>query len=206
MHQKRTGPETMPAYTHKHGELKTNTRTDKRRPTTQRWVFGPPEFSCLPVADSPYRIASTVHQTWGRERNFLSPRIGCLPAHPLALALCHLAPLYRRFSHGLGCLPARLLASALRRLAPPRYRGFSSAPDTFLLPSRALDLHWTFLFCLSTGVFIYSSPLSWECSLSPVKGSWTSPQMFCPMSESLSRKREGFQDNAIHKKGSLLLT
>ena len=30
--------------------------------------------------------------------------------------------------------------------------------------------------------------------------------MFCPMSESLSGKREGFQDNAIHKKGSLLLT
>ena len=30
--------------------------------------------------------------------------------------------------------------------------------------------------------------------------------LFCPMSESLSGKREGFQDNAIHKKGSLLLT
>ena len=31
-------------------------------------------------------------------------------------------------------------------------------------------------------------------------------KLFCPMSESLSRKREGFQDNEIHKKGSLLLT
>ena len=31
-------------------------------------------------------------------------------------------------------------------------------------------------------------------------------KLFCPMSESLSGKREGFQDNAIHKKGSLLLT
>ena len=123
-------------------------------------------------------MASTVHQTWGRERNFLSPRICCLPAHPLASALRRLAPLYR----------------------------FSSAPDTSLLPSRASDLHWTFLFCLSTSVFIYPSPLSSECSLSPVKGSRTSPQMFCPMSESLSGKREGFQDNAIHKKGSLLLT
>ena len=30
--------------------------------------------------------------------------------------------------------------------------------------------------------------------------------LFCPMSKSLSGKREGFQDNAIHKKGSLLLT
>ena len=30
--------------------------------------------------------------------------------------------------------------------------------------------------------------------------------MFCLMSESLSGKREGFQDNAIRKKGILLLT
>ena len=30
--------------------------------------------------------------------------------------------------------------------------------------------------------------------------------LFCPMSESLNGKREGSQDNAIHKKGSLLLT
>ena len=132
--------------------------------------FRPPEFSCLPVAGSPYRMASTVHQTWG---NFLS--------------------------RGVGCLPARPLASALRRLAP-LYRKFSSAPDTFLLPSRASDLHWTFLFCLSTGVFIYPFSLSWKCSLSPVKGSRTSPQMFCPMSESLSGKRGGFQDNATRKK------
>ena len=29
--------------------------------------------------------------------------------------------------------------------------------------------------------------------------------LFCPMSESPSGKREGFQENAIHKKGSLLL-
>ena len=36
------------------------------------------------------------------------------------------------------------------------------------------------------------------------KAKWLS--VFCPMSESLSGKREGFQDNAIHKKGSLLLT
>ena len=115
------------------------------------------------------------------------------------------SPVYRRFSRGLGCLPARPLALALRRLAP-LYRRFFFCPDTSLLPSRASDLHWTLLFCLSTGAFIYPSPLSWECSLSPVKGSWTSPQMFCPMSESLSREREGFQDNAIHKKGSLLLT
>ena len=137
-------------------------------------------------------MASTVHQTWGRERNELYPRISCLPARPLASALHWLAPLYRRFSRGLGCLPALTLASALGQLAPPLYRRFSSAPDTFLLPSKASDSHWTFLFCLSTGVFIYPSPLSWKCSFSPVKGSQTSPQMFCPMSESLSGKREGF--------------
>ena len=182
MHQKRTRPETMPAYTHKHGEPKTNTRTDKRPVRTQHWLFKPPEFSCLPVPDSPYRMASTVHQTRGRERNFPSRRTGCLPA--------------------------RSLASALRRLecpvCSPLYRKLSSAPDTFLLPSGASDLHWTLLFCLSTGVFIYPSPLSWECSLPPVKGSWMSPQMFCPMSESPGGKREGFQDNAIRKTGKFI--
>ena len=73
-------------------------------------------------------------------------------------------------------------------------------PDTFLLLSRASDLHWTFLSCLGTGAIIYPSPLSWKCSLSLVKGSQTSPQMLCPMSESLSGKREGFQDNATRKK------
>ena len=153
-----------------------------------------------------YRMASTVHQTWG---NFLSRRIGCLPARPLASALLRLeclihSPFIGRTFCRVGCLPAHPLASALRRLAP-LYRKLSSAPDTSLLPSRASDLHWTFLFCLSTSVFIYSSPLSWECSLSPVKGSRTSPRMFCPMSESPGGKREGFQDNAIYKKGSLLL-
>ena len=33
----------------------------------------------------------------------------------------------------------------------PLYRKLSPAPDTFLLLSRASDLHWTFLSCLSTG-------------------------------------------------------
>ena len=36
------------AGTHKHREPKTNTRTDKHQPTTQRWVFRAPEFSCPP--------------------------------------------------------------------------------------------------------------------------------------------------------------
>ena len=32
------------------------------------------------------------------------------------------------------------------------------------------------------------------------------PSLLCPMFESLGGKREGFQDNATRKKGSLLLT
>ena len=40
----------------------------------------------------------------------------------------------------------------------PLYRKLSPVPDTFLLLSRASDLHWTFLFCLSTGVFNLSFP------------------------------------------------
>ena len=94
----------------------------------------------------------------------------------------------------------------LEPTGPTLYRKLSPMPDTFLLPSRASDLHWTFLSCLSTSAIIYPSPLSWKSSLPPVKGSWMSPQMLCPMSESLSGKREGLQDNATRKKGSLLLT
>ena len=179
----RGGPETMLAHTQtRRAEDK---HTDRQtQAITQRWVFGPPEFSCLLVTGLPYWMVSTVHQTWGRERNFPSHRIGCLPAHPLASALRQLE---------------RLICSRL-------YRKLSPAPDTFLLHSWASDLHWTFLSCLSTGAIICPSTLSWKCSLPPDKGSRTSPQMFCPMSKSLSGKREGFQDNAIHKKGSLLLT
>ena len=110
---------------------------------------------------------------------------------------------------------SRLPSSALAglSLAPagtsnpfPLYRKLSPAPDTFLLPSRASDLHWAFLSCLGTGAIIYPSPLSWKCSLPPVKGSRTSPQMLCRMSESPSGKREGLRDNATRKKGSLLPT
>ena len=89
---------------------------------------------------------------------------------------------------------------------PTLYRKLSPVSDTFLLHSRAADLHWTFLSCLSTGAIIYPSPLSWKCSLPPVKGSQTSPQLLCLVSESPSGKREGLQDNATLKKGSLLMT
>ena len=102
---------------------------------------------------------------------------------------------------GLGLVPAGTSSPF-----PTLYRKLSPAPDTFLLHSRASDLHWAFLSCLGTGAIIYPSPLSWKCSLPPVKESQMSPQMLCPMSESPGGKREGLQDNATRKKGSLLLT
>ena len=55
---------------------------------------------------------------------------------------------------------SRLPSSVLAGLGPapagtsnpfPFYRKLSPVPDTFLLLSRASDLHWTFLSCLSTG-------------------------------------------------------
>ena len=102
---------------------------------------------------------------------------------------------------GLGLAPAGTSSPF-----PTLYRKLSPVPDTFLLHSRASDLHWTFLSYQSTGAIIYPSFLSWKCSPPLVKGSQMSPQMLCLMSESLSGKREGLQDNATHKKGSLLLT
>ena len=90
-------------------------------------------------------------------------------------------------------------SSALAGLGPapagmsnpfPLYRKLSPAPDTFLLLSRASDLHWPFLSCLGTSAIIYLSPLSRKCSLSPIKGSRTSPPTLCPMCESPSGKRE----------------
>ena len=65
----------------------------------------------------------------------------------------------------------------------PFYRKLSPVPDTFLLHSRASDLHWTFLSCLSTSAIIYPSPLSWKCSLPPVKGSRMSPDVRIPAQE-----------------------
>ena len=74
-------------------------------------------------------MASTAHQTQNQERNSPVHRAGCLPAHSLASVLCRLE----------------------RPICSPLYRKLSPAPDTFLLLSRASDLHWTFLSCLSTG-------------------------------------------------------
>ena len=150
-------------------------------------------------------MSSTVHQTWG---NFFSRKIGCLPARPLASALRRLeclirSPFIGRFSGESAAFQRVRWPRPYARLAP-LYR------EIFLLrqiPSCFPAGPWIYtgLSC-SAWAPVFLSILPWKCSLYPVKGSRTSPQMFCPMSKSLSGKREGFQDNAIHKKGSLLLT
>ena len=141
------------------------------------WILLPPEFSCLPVAGLSYRMASTVHQTRDQERNSPSHRASSLPAHSLASVL-------RRLEHPIR---SPFIENFLLRQIPSC---FSSGPRIYtgllVLPEHRC--------------YIYPSPLSWKCSLLPAKGSWTSPQMLSPMSESPSGKREVFQDNATRKK------
>ena len=132
-------------------------------------------------------MASTVHQTWDQERNSPSRRASSLPA-------CSLAPVLRRLERPIHFYKrSPFVESFLLRQIPSC---FSAGPRIYtgllVLPEHRC--------------YIYPSPLSWKCSLPPVKGSRTSPQMLCPMSESPSGKREGLQDNATRKKGSLLLT
>ena len=129
-------------------------------------------------------MASIAHQTRDQERNSPVHRAGCLPAHSLASVLCRLE------------CPVRSQPSIESFLLCQMPSCFSAGPRIYtgllVLPEHRC--------------YIYPSPLSWKCSLPPVKGSRTSLQMLCPMSESLSRKREGLQNNANRKKGSLLLT
>ena len=87
---------------------------------------------------------------------------------------------------------------------PTLYRKLSPAPDTFLLLSRASDLHWTFLSWPELRCYYLAFPSVLEVFSFLVKGSRTSPQMFCSMSESPSGKREGFQGNATRKKGKFI--
>ena len=155
----------------KHGEPKANTRTDKRRPMTQRWVSGP------------------LNSLASREQ----------------VPLTEWRPLFTRLGVGRGTFFPAESAAPQRGRGPRPYAGWPPFIESFLLrqiPScfPAGPRIYTGLSCLSTGVIIYPSPLSCKCSLLPVKGSWTSPRMLCPMSESPSGKREGFQDNATRKK------
>ena len=169
-------------HAHKRGELKTNTWTDKPRPITRRWVFGPPEFSHLPVAGSPYWIASTVHQTRGRERNFPSSRAGCLPARPLASALHRLecpvcSPVYRKLSSCQipSCFPA----------GPRTYTGLSC-------PAWAPVLLFIFPLCPASILFSRSRDPGWA------------PKCYarCP-NPRVGREKAS---KTTRKKGSLLLT
>ena len=129
-------------------------------------------------------MVSTVHQTWGQERNFPSHRVGCLPARLLALALCRLEHL----------------------IHSPLYRKLSSVPDTFLLPSRASDSHWTFLSFLSTGAIINLSPLSCKRSFSGSKDPGRAPKCcaWCP--NPWEGREKASKTTQLAKKGSLLLT
>ena len=114
----------MPAHTNTESRRQTHRHTDRQTSADNIALgFGPPEFSCFPVAGSPYRMASTVHQTWG---NFFSRRIGCLPARPLASALRRLERLIR--SPFIGRLSAESAAS--QRIRWPR--PYASSLQIFL--------------------------------------------------------------------------
>ena len=121
-------------------------------------------------------MASTVHQTRNQERN--SP------------------------FHRAGSLPARLLASVLRRLEwiiPPFIENFLLCQIPSCFPAGP----WTYtgLSCPAWAPVLYLSfPSVLEVFSFPSKGIPDKPQMLCPMSESPSGKREGFQDNATRKK------
>ena len=81
----------------------------------------------------------------------------------------------------------------LRRKLPP-----AQTPSCFPAGPR---VHTALLVGPEHRCYIYPSPLSWKCSLLPVRGSRTSPQMLCPMSESPSGKREASKTMQLAKKG-----
>ena len=87
-------------------------------------------------------MASTVHQTWGQERNFLLLRIGCLPALPLASALRRLT---RRRSFLLrqipSCFPAGLGFTLDFPVLPEHrcfYLSFPSVLGVFSFPGQGI--------------------------------------------------------------------
>ena len=118
-------------------------------------------------------------------------------------------PLFTRLGVGRGTFFPAESAAPQRGRWPRPYAGWPPFIESFLLrqiPSCFPAGPWIYtgLSCLSTGVIIYPSPLSCKCSLLPVKGSRTSPQMLSLISESPSGKREVFQDNATRKKGKFI--
>ena len=109
-------------------------------------------------------------------------------------------------------LPSSVLAglspapAGMSSLFPTLYRKLSSCARYLPVSQQSLRFTLDFPVLPEHRCHIYPSPLSWKCSLPLVKGSQTSPQMLCQMSESPSGKREGLQDDATRKEGSLLLT
>ena len=154
----------------------TDTQTDKRRPITQRWVSGP--LNSLASRQQ-------VHLT---EWRLLFTRLG-VTFFLAKSAASQRVRWPRPYAGWLSFIEKSFLCA---RYLPASQQGLGFTLDFPVLPEH--------------GCYIYPSPLSWKCSLSPVKGSWTSPQMICPMSEPPSGQRESIQDKATHKKGSLLLT
>ena len=117
----------------------------------------------------------------------------------------------------LCCPQSRLASSVLTGLGPapagtsnpfPFYRKLSPVPDTFLLLSRASDLHWTFLSCLSTGA-ISTLPLCPGSVLFPwSRDPGRAPKCYarCPNPRAGREKASKTVQHAKKKKGSLLLT
>ena len=164
----------MPAHT------QTRRGVDKHGQTFVSWQhsagFLGPEFSCLPVQGSPYRMASTAHQTRDQERNSPSRRAGCLPARSLASVLRRLERPVRSPS----------IESSLQHQTPSC---FSAGPRIYTGLSCPA---WAPVLCLSF-------PSVLEVFSFPHQGILDDPQMLCPLSESLSRKREDLHDNATRK-------
>ena len=124
-------------------------------------------------------MVSTAHQTQDQERNSPSRRAGCLPA--------------------------RSLASVLRRLERPIRSPFI---DSFLLCqmpscfSAGPQIYTGLLVLPEHPCYIYPSPLSWKCSLFPVKGSRTSPQMLCPNPQ--AEREKASKTIQLAKKGKFI--
>ena len=199
----------MPAYTNTESRRQTHRHTDKQSSADNTALgFGPPEFSCLPVAGSPYRMASTVHQTWG---NFFSRKIGCLPARPLASALRWLECLIH--SPFIGRLSAESAASQRVRWPRP-YAGWLSFIEksffcTRYLPAFQQGLRFTLDFPVlpEHWCFYLSFPSVLEVFSLPSQGIPDEPPNVLPdvrIPEREDRKLPK-QCNS-QKKGSLLLT
>ena len=177
------GPETMPAHTQtrraedKHTDRQTS--ADNIALGFQApWILLPP--------GSRFTLLTGVHCSpdlgSGEEFSFPQSR---LPSSMLA---------------GLGLTQAGAFNPF------PLYRKLSSVPDTFLLPSRASDLHWTFLSCLSTGAIIYLSPLSCKRSFSRSKDPGRAPKCFAWCPNPRVGREKASKTMQLAKKGSLLLT